>query len=503
MKKETISFKETGYFSKKFLDFIDNESLSYYPNEKNILNVIKNFNFSKVNRELLSKELEFQYKSLVTSSIVNDNIKSIMSDNTFTVTTGHQLNIFTGPMYVIYKIVSVIKLSRMLSEKYPKYKFVPIYWMASEDHDFDEIKSFYSSGKTYSWDIESKGPVGNLNTEALKNIFDEDISIPDFFREAYSSSSSLSEAVRKYMNHLFGEYGLITIDPNSKNLKKSISDIIVDDVVNNTIEKVEKSSEKTSDVYVRKINFFFQGSDFRERIDKTNKYNILSTNLSFTEKEIKDKIGFSPESFSPNVITRCLYQQRILPNICYIGGPAEIVYWESFKKFFEYYDIPYPVLVPRDFVLLITTKIQKLINKLKLSLTDLFIDKNKIENKVLGIEKDESKNFKKEIDDINKILYNISEKFETEDPTMKPHVLATAKKMENRLLQIEKRFINKHKKNNDKLINQILDLYSFIKPDNSIQERKENFMSFYDLNFIENLLENLDPLDFQFKILKK
>ena len=382
MKKETISFKETGYFSKKFLDFIDNESLSYYPNEKNILNVIKNFNFSKVNRELLSKELEFQYKSLVTSSIVNDNIKSIMSDNTFTVTTGHQLNIFTGPMYVIYKIVSVIKLSRMLSEKYPKYNFVPIYWMASEDHDFDEIKSFYSSGKTYSWDIESKGPVGNLNTEALKNIFDEDISIPDFFREAYSSSSSLSEAVRKYMNHLFGEYGLITIDPNSKNLKKSISDIIVDDVVNNTIEKVEKSSEKTSDVYVRKINFFFQGSDFRERIDKTNKYNILSTNLSFTEKEIKDKIGSSPELFSPNVITRCLYQQRILPNICYIGGPAEIVYWESFKKFFEYYDIPYPVLVPRDFVLLITTKIQKLINKLKLSLTDLFIDKNKIENKV-------------------------------------------------------------------------------------------------------------------------
>ena len=503
MKKETISFKETGYFSKKFLDFIDNESLSYYPNEKNILNVIKNFNFSKVNRELLSKELEFQYKSLVTSSIVNDNIKSIMSDNTFTVTTGHQLNIFTGPLYVIYKIISVIKLTRMLSQKYPKYKFVPVYWMASEDHDFEEIKSFHSNGKTYSWDIESKGPVGNLNTESLKNILDEDISIPDFFRDAYSSSSSLSEAVRKYMNHLFGEFGLITIDPNSKNLKKTISDIIVDDVVNNTIEKVEKSSENTSEVYVRKINFFFQESDFRQRIDKTDKFNILSTNLSFTKKEIKDKIVSSPELFSPNVITRCLYQQRILPNVCYLGGPSEIVYWESFKKFFEHYNITYPVLVPRDFVLLLTTKIQKLINKLNLLSSDLFFDKNKIENKVLGVEKDEAKNFKREVNDINKILNNISEKFEKEDPPMKPHVLATAKKMEKKLIQIERRFINKQKKNNDKLINQISDLYSFIKPDNSIQERKENFMSFYDLNFIENLLENLDPLDFQFKILKK
>ena len=503
MKKETISFKETGYFSKKFLDFIDNESLSYYPNENNILDVIKNFNFSKVNRELLSKEIEFQYKSIDTSSVVNDNIKSIMSDNTFTVTTGHQLNIFTGPLYVIYKIISVIKLSRMLSQKYPKYKFVPVYWMASEDHDFEEIKSFHSNGKTYSWDIESKGPVGNLNTESLKNILDEDISIPDFFRDAYSSSSSLSEAVRKYMNHLFGEFGLITIDPNSKNLKKTISDIIVDDVVNNTIEKVEKSSENTSEVYVRKINFFFQESDFRQRIDKTDKFNILSTNLSFTKKEIKDKIVSSPELFSPNVITRCLYQQRILPNVCYLGGPSEIVYWESFKKFFEHYNITYPVLVPRDFVLLLTTKIQKLINKLNLLSSDLFFDKNKIENKVLGVEKDEAKNFKREVNDINKILNNISEKFEKEDPTMKPHVLATAKKMEKKLLQIERRFINKQKKNNDKLINQISDLYSFIKPDNSIQERKENFMSFYDLNFIDNLLENLDPLDLQFKILKK
>ena len=391
----------------------------------------------------------------------------------------------------------------MLSQKYPKYKFVPVYWMASEDHDFEEIKSFHSNGKTYSWDIESKGPVGNLNTESLKNILDEDISIPDFFRDAYSSSSSLSEAVRKYMNHLFGEFGLITIDPNSKNLKKTISDIIVDDVVNNTIEKVEKSSENTSEVYVRKINFFFQESDFRQRIDKTDKFNILSTNLSFTKKEIKDKIVSSPELFSPNEITRCLYQQRILPNVCYLGGPSEIVYWESFKKFFEHYNITYPVLVPRDFVLLLTTKIQKLINKLNLLSSDLFFDKNKIENKVLGIEKDEAKNFKREVNDINKILNNISEKFEKEDPTMKPHVLATAKKMEKKLIQIERRFINKQKKNNDKLINQISDLYSFIKPDNSIQERKENFMSFYDLNFIENLLDNLDPLDFQFKILKK
>ena len=503
MNKETISFKETGNFSKKFLRFIENESLSYYPKEKNILKTLKDLNFSKDSREVLFKELDQQYENLETSSLVKKNIRSILSDNTFTVTTGHQLNIFTGPMYVIYKIVSVIKLSQTLSKKYPKYKFIPIYWMASEDHDFEEIKSFHSNGKTYTWDIESKGPVGNLNTETLKNIFKEDISIPEFFKDAYSSSSSLSEAVRKYMNYLFGEYGLISIDPNSKDLKKNISDIIVDDVINNTIENIEKSSNEVSDVYVRKVNFFYQESDLRERIDKTDKYNVLSTSLSFTEKEIKDKIKSSPELFSPNVITRCLYQQRILPNVCYLGGPAEIVYWESFKKFFDNYNIPYPVLVPRDFALLLTAKVQKLIKKLNLLPRDLFEDKSKIENKVLEVEADESKNFKREIDHIKKILINVSEKFEKEDPTMKPHVLATAKKIENRLLQIERRYINKQKKNNIKMINQISDLYMFLNPGNSIQERKENFISFYELNFIEDLIQNLDPLDLQFKILKK
>ena len=153
--------------------------------------------------------------------------------------------------------------------------------------------------------------------------------------------------------------------------------------------------------------------------------------------------------------------------------------------------------------MLLTAKVQKLIKKLNLLPRDLFEDKNKIENKVLEVEADESKNFKREIDHIKKILINVSEKFEKEDPTMKPHVLATAKKIENRLLQIERRYINKQKKNNIKMINQISDLYMFLNPGNSIQERKENFISFYELNFIEDLIQNLDPLDLQFKILKK
>tara|TARA_B100002051_G_scaffold275954_1_gene321750 strand:- start:2148 stop:3065 length:918 start_codon:yes stop_codon:yes gene_type:complete len=305
------------------------------------------------------------------------------------------------------------------------------------------------------------------------------------------------------MNSLFGEYGLITFDPNSKRMKGLIQDIMVDDIVNNTIEKIEKSSDSDSEVYVRKINFFYQGSDFRNRIEKSDKYNILSSKFSFSEMEIKDKIESSPDSFSPNVITRCLYQQKILPNVCYVGGPAEIVYWQSFIKFFSHYKIQYPVLIPRDFVLLLNHKTQKLINKLKLSTEDLFLNKNVIEDKVLSIDLVESKNFKKEIEQIKNLLNNLSDKFEKEDPTMKPHVLATAKKMEKRLLQIERRYINKQKNNNDNLMKKVSELDNYLRPEKSIQERKENMISFYDSNLIQNLIQNLNPLDLNFKILKK
>ena len=321
--------------------------------------------------------------------------------------------------------------------------------------------------------------------------------------DAYQNSKSLSEAVRKYMNSLFGKFGLIIIDPNSKNLKSSITDIIEDDIINNSIEKIEKSSDSSSEVYVRKINFFFQKSDFRERIEKSDTYNILSSELSFSEEEIKNKIQLSPESFSPNVITRCLYQQRILPNICYVGGPAEIIYWTSFKKFFSHYKVPYPVLVPRDFILLLTTKAQKKIEKLKLSTADLFLDKDKIENKVMSVHTDDSKNFSREIKEVKKILEGLSEKFGIEDSTMKPHVLATAKNIEKRLLQIERRYINKQKENSKFLIDKVGSLFNFINPGNSIQERRENIISFYDSELIDNLFQNLDPLDLNFKILKK
>ena len=503
MKKETISFNDTGNFSKKFLSFINKDSKEeHFPDEKNIIKAIDKVDFSNSKRRTLHSEITSQYNSIEISNKLSENIDSILSDNTFTITTGHQLNVCTGPLYVIYKIISAIKLAENLSKKYPNYNFVPVYWMASEDHDFDEIKSFHSLGRTHVWDIKTSGPVGDINPKSFAKILQKESSIPSFFLEAYNSSDSLSEAVIKYMNFLFGERGLIVIDPNSKLLKKSFVQIIEDDIINNSIYNIEKTSEIKSDVLVRKINFFYQEKNFRERIEKENEYKILSTSKSFDESTMKKLIHSSPENFSPNVISRCLFQQSILPNISYVGGPAEIVYWLSFKKFFKSYDINYPVLIPRDFCLILSEKVQKIIEKYNLNSGDLFKSRHVLESKSIGAFEDETKNFSNEIQKIKDAVESLSSKFGDIDSTMKPHVLATGKKIEKTVSQVERRYVNALKKNNSDAISHIKYLIDNLKPNNSIQERKENMISFYDSSFIDDLYKDLDPLDLNFKILK-
>lgn len=119
---------------------------------------LKATSFSDKFRETLVTAVTKQYA--LTKISAPTTLNQLAQSNTFTVTTGHQLNLFTGPLYFLYKIVHAIKLAEELNTTYPAFNFVPVYWMASEDHDFDEINHFHVSGKTFSWETAQEGPVG-------------------------------------------------------------------------------------------------------------------------------------------------------------------------------------------------------------------------------------------------------------------------------------------------------------------------------------------------------
>lgn len=180
MPTDCITYQKSGYFSKLIVDYLEEkpeiQSLYHrFPTLENFASQIdeKAKNYSLENRLSLVSALKNQNKNFPISELTQANIELLKSEKTFTITTGHQLNLFTGPAYFLYKIASTINLCNQLKEKYSEYNFVPIYWMATEDHDFEEINHFNFKDKKIKWERESFGPVGRLSTEGLNEVFDE------------------------------------------------------------------------------------------------------------------------------------------------------------------------------------------------------------------------------------------------------------------------------------------------------------------------------------------
>jgi len=180
MPTDCIPYRDTGYFSQLICDYLDGTATlqsfyNHFPKLENFEKqlVEKKASFNTHTRKVLSESLTSQYERITMSEATATHIEQLKESTTFTITTGHQLNLFTGPLYFLYKIISVINLTKQLKTKYPEYDFVPIYWMATEDHDFEEINYFRFRGKKVQWNRKPGGAVGELSTEGLEAVFDE------------------------------------------------------------------------------------------------------------------------------------------------------------------------------------------------------------------------------------------------------------------------------------------------------------------------------------------
>lgn len=519
MIKSAVEPECTGQFSPLFLDYIrQKESLSpfyhLFPSLTNFKKIIEGRAFDNQHRSILTQSLKSQYEGFALTGQSRLNLERLNDAHTFTVTTGHQLNLFTGPLYFIYKIVSTINLAEKLKQAYPSYHFVPVYWMASEDHDFAEIDHFYLDGKNYSWHTNQKGAVGEFKLDnGIKKLLKETAFAPDFFKKAYLEQETLADAVRYYVNHLFGDKGLVIVDANSPELKALFKPVIKNDLlqhsahnlVNSASGKLNQEGYKTQ-IFPREINFFYLDKGLRERIEKVgDEYKVLETGLSFMRSEIEDLIEKSPEKFSPNVVMRPLYQEYILPNIAYVGGPAEVAYWLQLKPMFDHYQVNYPAILPRNFVMVLDRLAQRKIYSLGLSDKDIFVDFVDWKKEYVLTHAGQDISLSSEKERLTDIFSEIKEKAQVADPTLGPSAVAA----HNRSMKILDQFAEKLRKAEERSlatgITRMQDLKKMLFPEGSAQERKNNFLSFYleDPEFIEKLYAHLDPLDFDFIILKK
>ncbi|MGC3947426.1 MAG: bacillithiol biosynthesis cysteine-adding enzyme BshC [Chryseolinea sp.] len=443
MQLDKVSLADARAFSPFFLDYISNKEtlrpyFNRFPQIDNFAGQIKDKenSFSADHRSVLVQTLKSQYEGFKISPVLEQQIDSLSDSKTFTVTTGHQLNIFTGPLYFIFKIVTVINTCKRLKEQYPTYNFVPVYWMASEDHDYDEIKYFKLHGKKIVWETTQTGAVGRFNTTGLDKIANEVADGSPIFREAYTKRKNLAAATRHYVNALFGDKGLVVIDADDRRFKKELTSVIKADVlqqVNRPI--VDKTNaglhalDYKTQIYCRDINFFYLYEGIRNRIEVAgDRFQVVDTDISFSQQEIEQLIDQEPERFSPNVILRPLYQEIILPNIAYVGGPAEVIYWLQLQEVFKHFNVLFPMLMPRNFGMVIDHEVRRKWSKTGLSLEDLFQDKNYLFNEWVLAHSSHDLSVSRERNEIAELFGALRSRAEKIDPTLKAFVDASAKR---------------------------------------------------------------------------
>ncbi len=500
-------------FSSLLLDYLDEKPnlKNLYQNSPNIAGFKNQLadkrSFPISNRQTLVEVLQDQYQGIENKPA----IEKLLDSNTFTVTTGHQLNLMTGPLYVIYKIVSIINLAKKLKAEYPTFNFIPVYWMATEDHDWDEINHVHLNQKTYSWNTQQQGAVGRFNLEGIQDFLQSlPYSLP-IFQKAYTQNNTLSEAVRCYMHELFGAEGLVCLDADDSRLKSLFLPVMEADLLDHVHETlVEKQNQQLNDlgyktqINARGINLFYLIDGVRERIEKQGEwYKVLNQSIQFNTEELKQELQLHPERFSPNVVLRPVFQECILPNLAYLGGPAEVAYWLQLKGIFDHHQIPYPIVLPRNFALLLPQVEQKRIEKLGIKISDLFLPESSLVRKYVLENSVYSLDFNQEIESVNPILEQMVHKAKQVDPTLEGSILAERQRWVNGLERMAKKLKRAEERNHETAIRQIQQVKAHLFPHGNWQERYDNLLDFYldKPSLIQDLLDSFDPLNFELYVI--
>jgi bacillithiol biosynthesis cysteine-adding enzyme BshC len=352
--------------------------------------------FSQEARKELVSIIRNQYLSIENPKAVGV-INTLEKENSFTVTTGQQIHVFLGPMYVQNKILSAVKKAKEIKVQHPNIEIIPIFWMATEDHDMEEIDHVFIHGEKYTWDHNHTGISGTTATKGLVEVLDNivnnkngvDENIINVYKYAYTNFNNLADATRYLVDYFYGDLGVLVIDANDKQLKARIKKDIITDIIDDGFSEslenqtqIMESAGIVRQINPRKTNYFYLDTEARNRIIKDGEKYLIGDSTK-TQTELIKAIEDTPELFSPNVAMRPLFQERVLPNLVYLAGPSEYIYWQQLKLVFETANCNFPLVELRDSVIISNNKKHiKLLNALS-SAEDLFLS-NELFNEKLN-----------------------------------------------------------------------------------------------------------------------
>jgi bacillithiol biosynthesis cysteine-adding enzyme BshC len=524
-----ISYEATGSFSKMVLDYVKGDELlqPFYAQPATIDGIKKTIEARKnfaTNRNLLVEVLQKHYAGVNATPAQLNNIQLLKKNNCFTVTTAHQPNIFTGHLYFIYKILHAIKLCEKLKAEIPDNDFVPVYYMGSEDADLEELGHIYINGIKHKWPTTQTGAVGRMKVDKallqMLDVIEGEIAVHPFGKEiieqvkaCYVVGETIEQATFKLVNALFAEFGLIILLPDDADYKRAFIPVVAKELKEQfsypIVEATAKQFPKQYKVQAggRELNLFYLKDDRRDRIEKNaDQFKVVDTTISFTEAEIIQELEAYPDRFSANVILRPVFQGMILPDIVFIGGGGELAYWLELKNVFAAVNVPFPVLVLRNSFLLAEKKHVDKIATLGFSVTDLFKTETELLSLLVQRDSEVQLSLEKEKQSIKAFYCKLRLVAGAVDITLQPHTEALEKLALRKVEALEKKMLRAEKKKFDAQQRQLHKVKQQLFPQNSLQERIENFMPFYakaGKNFIKIIYNNSLGLQQQFIILEE
>jgi len=506
--------------------FNDAESLrSFYslkPSLNGLVEAAKKRNAFPVNRNILVEVLAAQCEnSKYATSKTLKQINRLQSEDVFTVTTGHQLCIYGGPMFFIYKILSTIKACELLQEA--GVQAVPVYWMASEDHDFEEINHVFYHAQKASWDVDAKGPVGRLKLDgleafkkALSGMMGNDQLKAETMKkmdEIFHASKTLADAIRDFVYWLFAESGVVVIDADSVPLKKLFSGVVRQELETSaSFNAVNASTQQLVDlgyggqVTPREINLFWMQDGYRERIEKTaSGFQTVDGQHAWSANELFQQLDRHPECFSPNVVLRPVYQEVLLPNLAYIGGPGELSYWLQLKGVFDAYKVFFPAILLRDMAIILSEKTVKRLGQLDISVGDVHTPFDELFNTLVRRQGSHEHLVEDKTTEIGQILSTLAASIGEFDQSLERSAQTERTRILKRLEVLQKKILRSDRKNSEVIERQLQEVYIDVRPNNAPQERIENFLRFTNeqqrVAFVKGLLSKFDPFERKIKVL--
>ncbi len=523
-----LPYEQTGYFSKLVTDYLKGSDFlkSFYSHPISLAGIESSIRAREqfpTDRNTLVRVIEDQYNGHPVKEAVNNNIQHLRKDDAFTITTAHQPAIFTGTLYFIYKILHVIKLAEDLSARFPHKKFIPVYYMGSEDADLDELGHIYLDAEKIEWNTRQTGAVGRMKTKGLDKIMQriegEFAAHPygpeliQLLKSYYLDAETVQEATFKLLHDLFGELGLIVLIADDNRLKARMKPVFRDDLFRHipfqiTEETIKKLSANYSvQANPREINLFYMKEDLRERFElKDGLYHVNNCGISFSPEALEAELDQYPERFSPNVILRGMFQETILPDIAFVGGGGEAAYWLELKPLFDHYNVPFPVLILRNSFLLIRESLSTKMEKAALSPEMIFLKEEIILSQTVKNHSGNQLSLEHEIRQLQAYYDSLKQISSAVDKSLALHVESLRSKALKGVHELEKKVLRAEKRNFAEAGDKIHEIREALFPFNSLQERVENFIPWYAAYgkaFFDLIYKNSCTLEQEFVVIRE